>query len=67
MACLTHHGSACTTSGSSDSSAAGRANGRVLRKVPSPFARGFRMLDALIDVALSRAGSNPHQVFIRIK
>ena len=59
--------SACTTSGSSDSSAAGRTNGGVFRKVLSPFATGFRVLDALIDVSLSHARSNPHQVFIRIK
>jgi hypothetical protein len=67
LASLTHHSSACTTSGSSDSSAAGRADGRVFRKVLSPFASGFRVLDALIDISLGDARSNPHQVFIRIK
>jgi hypothetical protein len=67
LASLTHHRSACATSGSSDSSAAGRANGRVFRQALSPFASGFRVLNALIDVSFSDARSNPHQVFIRIK
>ena len=44
-----------------------RANGRVFRKVLSPFASGFRILNALIDVSFSYARSNPHQMFIRIK
>jgi hypothetical protein len=67
LASLTHHRSACATSGSSDSSAASGANSRVFRKVLSPVASGFRVLNALIDVSFSDARSDPHQVFIRIK
>jgi hypothetical protein len=67
LASLTHHCASGTTSGSSDSGAARGANRRVFRKVLSPLASGFRLLDALINVSLGHARSNPHQVFIRIK
>jgi hypothetical protein len=67
LASLADHCASCTASGSSDSSAAGGANRSVFRKVVSPFTRGFRVLDALIDVSLGYARSNPQQVFIRIK
>jgi hypothetical protein len=56
-----------TTSGSSDSSAARRANRGAFRKILSPFSNAFCLLDALIDVSLGHARSDPHQMFIRMK
>jgi hypothetical protein len=67
LASLTHYCAACTTRGSSDSSAARRTNRRVFGKILSPFGSAFRLLHALIDVPLGLASTNPHQVLVRVK
>jgi hypothetical protein len=67
LASLTDYCAACAPSGRPDGSATGSSNGGIFRNVLSPFASAFRLLEALIDIPLGLARTNPHQVLVRIE